>query len=84
MTLILQPGGQFASEGRFACSLETSKHDHRRGGLGELQSSGLTAENLDEFFVDDLHNLLSWIERFRYLGTQGPFFDSSTECPDHW
>jgi hypothetical protein len=60
--VLLELPGELAGEGRLARALEAGQHDDRGRVLGELQSALLTAEDRDELFVDDLHDLLGRVE----------------------
>src|SRR5690349_17354637 len=84
VTLLTEPVTELAREGRFSGALQPRQHDHRRRRLGELQASGLSAEDGDELLVDDLDDLLGGIERAGYLLTAGPLPDRRDELADHW
>jgi hypothetical protein len=43
--------------------LQAGEHHHGRWRLGECQLPGLAPEDADEFFVDDLDDLLRRVER---------------------
>lgn len=63
VALALEPLAELSGEGGLTGALETGEHDHRRGGLGEPQPTGLTTEDGDELLVDDLDDLLGGVER---------------------
>ena len=53
------------------------------GDLGEAQPPGLAAEDLDQFLVNDLDDLLCRVQRLGDLGSAGAFPDLGDELPDH-
>ena len=63
VTVGLQVSGEFARKRRLARTLQAGEQNEGRPRLGELQRPGLTAENVDEFFMNDLDDLLPRIER---------------------
>ncbi|CAB4850976.1 unannotated protein [freshwater metagenome] len=79
MTCLAQVQGQLASEGGLARALQTCEQDHGGRVLGQSQPAGLTAEDPDEFLVDNLDDLLGRIQRLRDLGAQGPLADPRGE-----
>ena len=81
--LAAQPVGQLAGQRRFAGTLQTGQHDHRRRGLGERKPAGLAAEDPDEFLVDDLDDLLGRVESTRHLSATGTLLDAADELADH-
>src|SRR5699024_5820992 len=54
--------------GGFTRTLEPREHDHRGGAFGEVEFAGFPAEDLDEFLVDDLDDLLARLQRLRQVG----------------
>ena len=83
MPLATQPEGQFAGQCGLAGTLQTGQHDHRRRGLGERQPAGLTAEDSDEFLVDDLDDLLGRVQSARHLSAAGALLDAADELAHH-
>ena len=67
MALLLEVHGQLAGQGGLAGALQAGEQDHGRRVLGELQPTGLAAEQLDELLVDDLDDLLGGVQRARDL-----------------
>ena len=51
--------------------------------LGEADLSGLATEDLDQFLVDDLDDLLRRIQRLGDLFATGSLFDPGDELADH-
>lgn len=51
--------------------------------LREGELARLAAEDVDEFVVDDLDDLLRRVERTGDLGALGPLLDPADEVPDH-
>ncbi len=78
--LILEPLGQLSGQRGLTGTLQSGQHDDRRRSLGELQSTSFAAENLDQFFVDDLDDLLSRVQCTRDLGALGTFLDLGDEA----
>lgn len=74
---------QFASQRCLAGSLQAGQHHYRRWFLSERQLAGLAAEDADQFFVDDLDNLVGRVESSRYFGTPSAFFDPVHKRPHH-
>jgi hypothetical protein len=68
---LLEPEREFAGQCGLAGALQAGEHDHRRRGLGESQSPGLATEDLDEFLVDDLDDLLGRVQRLGDLFALG-------------
>ena len=67
-----EPLRELAREGSLTGALETDEHDHRRRALRELQLARfVTTEDVHEFVVDDLHDLLRRVERPAHLVAQG-------------
>ena len=83
VALRLQPERQLAGQCRLTRALQTGQHDHRRRHLGEAQPPRLAAEDLDQFLVNDLDDLLRRVERLGDLGSAGPFPHVGDEVPDH-
>ena len=83
VALGLEPVGELAGERRLARALESGEHDHGRRALGELQATGLPAEDPDELVVDDLDDLLAGVERLRHLRGQRPLADLPGERAHH-
>ncbi len=81
MSLAAQPGGQFSGQCRLTRTLQAGEHHHGRRRLGECQLAGLAAEDADEFFVDDLDDLLRRVQRTGHLHALGAFFDPADEVP---
>ncbi|CAM4413144.1 hypothetical protein MYSE111917_27185 [Mycobacterium senriense] len=81
--LAAQPGGQLAGQRRLTGTLQTGEHHHGRRRLGERQLPGLSAQDADEFFVDDLDDLLRRVEGPRDLGALGAVLDPGDEGPHH-
>src|SRR5690606_26953955 len=67
VALARKPLGELARESRLTRTLQTREHDDRRRVLRELQAALLTTQNVDEFLVDDLHDLLRGVERLADL-----------------
>ena len=65
--LLSQVSRQLARKGRLPCSLEPGKHNHGGWMLGVPQAPRLSAEDSHKLFVDDLDDLLRWIQRPRDL-----------------
>ena len=74
---------ELAGEGGLAGTLEAGEHDDGGAGLGQADAAGLAAEDLDEFLVDDLHDLLARVQRPGNLGAEGTFADAAGELPHH-
>ncbi len=75
VSLRLEPLRELAREGGLTGTLQTGEHDDRRRGLRELQTTGLAAEDPDEFLVDDLDDLLGRVQRAVHLGALGAHLD---------
>ena len=71
VVLFHQPLRQLAGERRLARTLQAGEHDHGRRVLREFEATLLAAEDVHEFLVDDLHNLLGGVERPIDLVTEG-------------
>ena len=67
VALVLQPPSELARQGGLARALQAREHDDR-GPAGQVELAGLPAQDLDEFVVDDLDDLLARVER---LGGDG-------------
>ena len=74
-----EPLGELAGQGGLAGALEAGQHDDRGAGLGQADAAGLAAEDLHQFLVDDLDDLLAGVQGRRYLGTEGAFPDPGRE-----
>ena len=61
----------------------SGEHDHRRRFLGEPDGADLTAQDTDEFLVDDLDDLLRGVEGAADLGSCAAFLDRRDELLDH-
>jgi len=73
VALRLQPFGQLAGKGCLTGTLEAGQHDDGGPVLGQADPAGFAAEDLHEFLVDDLDDLLAGVQRAGNLGTQGAF-----------
>ena len=82
VALFLEPLSQLPSQGRLASTLQAGKHDDRRGSLRKTNRTGLPSEDLDEFLVDNLDDLLGRIERFRKLLAVATLFNGRHEFLD--
>ncbi len=83
VALGLEPLGELAGEGCLAGALQAREHDDGGAGLGEADPAGLAAEDLDEFLVDDLHDLLARIQRAGHLGAEGTLAHPAGEFADN-
>ncbi len=83
IALRLQPQRQLAGQRGLTRALQAGQHDHRRRHLGEAQPPRLAAEDLDQFLVNDLDDLLRRVERLGDLDAAGPFPHVGDEVPDH-
>ena len=79
----LEPLGELAGEGGLAGALEAGEHDDGGAGLGQADAAGFAAEDLNEFLVDDLHDLLAGVQRPGDLGAEGALADLAGEFADH-
>ena len=61
LVLIFEPLSQLAGECGLTRTLKTGKHDHGRWLLRELELALFPSENLDQFFVDNLNDLLGGV-----------------------
>ena len=75
----LQVGREFAGECRLTRTLQAGQHDEGRAGLGHLQSAGFTTEDVDEFVMHDLDDLLRRIQRTGDLFGKCPFLHPGGE-----
>ncbi|CAH0282124.1 hypothetical protein SRABI128_03676 [Microbacterium sp. Bi128] len=83
VALGLEPFGELAGQGGLAGALEARQHNDGGSGLGQADPAGLAAEDLDEFLVDDLHDLLARVQRPGDLGAEGTLAHAAGEFPDH-
>ena len=83
VSLAAKPGGQFAGERRFTGALQAGEHDDGRRRFGERQPAGFAAQDADEFFVDDLDDLLCRVEGTGHLGAPGAVLDPTDERSHH-
>ena len=81
--LRLEPCGELAGQGRLAGTLQTSKHDDRWRILRESDGTRLATQDVDEFLVDDLDDLLGGIERLGQFLTTAAFLDGCDEFLDN-
>ena len=72
---------QLGAGGGLARALQAHDHDDGRRA-GQVEVSGLSAEDLDELLVDDLHDLLAGIEALEHVLADGPFPDAFNEVLD--
>ena len=79
----LQPTGELSGKGGFTRTLQTGEHDHSRRFLGKPDGTNLSAQDADELFVDDLDDLLRWVEGTADLNTAAALLDSGDELLDH-
>ncbi len=73
MALPLELLRELAREGRLTGTLQAREHDDGRCGLRELQAPLLAAEDLHQFLVDDLDDLLRGVQRLVDLVNEGAF-----------
>src|SRR5690606_35635843 len=83
VALVLEPVGELAGERRLTGALEAGEHDDRRRALGEVEVTGLAAEDLDELGVDDLHDLLARVQGLGDLLAQGALAHGGGELTHH-
>src|SRR4029453_2684187 len=55
------------------------QHDHGGRLLGELQAPAVAAEDVDQFLVDDLDDLLCRVQRLGDLGAACPLLETEDE-----
>ena len=79
VALLLEVHGQLAGQGGLARALQAGEQDDGGRILGELQPTGLAAEQLDELLVDDLDDLLRGVQRARDLRPDGTLTDAIGE-----
>ena len=83
VALGLEPLGQLSGQGGLTGTLKAGQHDDGGPVLGEPDPAGLPAQDLLEFFVDDLDDLLAGVQGCRHLGAQSAFTHPSGEFTDH-
>ena len=83
MSLVRKVFGEFACQRRLARALQTEQHDDRGRLFRQPQVAGLTAEDLDEFLVNDLDDLLRRVEAGRHLGPRRPLTHPGGERAHH-
>ena len=83
MPLGLEVPTEFSRERRLSRALKSREHDDGWWGFGELQLCRFTTENPDKFLVDDLNNLLSWVEGFVDVIGDCPLANGGGEVLDH-
>ena len=81
--LIGEPFTELAGQSGLTGTLQTREHDHGGAGLGQIDTAGLATQNVLEFLVDDLDDLLAGVQCLGHLGTQSTFLDGGGEFPDH-
>ena len=79
MAVVLQVRREFAGQCGLASALQAGEHDDGGSGLGELDLPGLTTEDLDEFLMHDLDDLLRRVQRARDLRRQCALLDARGE-----
>ena len=82
-TLRLEPSGQLGRVGGLTRTLQTGHENHggRTAGVGDLER--LATEDVREFLVDELDDLLAGIERLGGLDSNGTFADARHDVSDH-
>jgi hypothetical protein len=83
VALRFQMARKLAGERRLAGSLQTREQDHRRRRLRQPEATRLTTEDRDEFLVDDLDDLLTWVQRAGDLRAHRAFLDPTAELPNN-
>jgi hypothetical protein len=83
VALGLQPLGQLAGEGGLTRALEAGQHDDGGAVLGQADPAGFAAQDLHQFLVDDLDDLLARVQRTRNLGAQGAFAHPGRKFTDY-
>ncbi|CAB4569158.1 unannotated protein [freshwater metagenome] len=83
MLIFRQILGEFAGEGGLTRALQTREHDDRRWLLCEFEPALFATENRDQLVVDDLHDLLSGVQRFADIVTEGALANAAGEVFDH-
>jgi len=83
VAVVRQPLGELARQGGLTGALEAGEHDHGGRVLGEPHLPGLAAEDLDQFLVDDLDDLLRRVEGLGDLLAAGALLDARDELADH-
>src|SRR5699024_9137547 len=71
-------------QGGFTSTLETDKHNDRRWIFRKLNVASLTTKDFFELALDDLDDLLSWVESFRDFFTECTLFDVCNEFTYRW
>ena len=72
---LFEPLGEFGCSCRFAGALQAGHEDDRGRLRGEFEARGVFAEDVDQFIVDDLDDLLGGRERGGDLGADGACAD---------
>ena len=65
LAFFAQPLSQLSGQSRLTCTLQTSEHKDGGTTLSEVEFSGFTAKNLNQFIVNDSNDLLTRIKRAR-------------------
>lgn len=82
LALALEPEREFGRQGGLARTLKPREQDDGGAGLGITESTGLATQDLDQFLVDDLDDLLGGIERLGDLFAAGALLDGADELLD--
>ncbi len=83
MAVLREPARQFAGGGGFAGALQADDQKYAGRLVGEAQLRFVAAEDLDQFLVNDLDDLLRRRERHEHFLAHGFLFDIFDELFDN-
>ena len=83
LAFFAQPLSKLSGQSRLTRTLQTSEHEDCGTALSEVELSGFTTKNLDQFVVNDSNDLLTRIESTRASGTIGLLANLRRELADN-
>ena len=81
-SLLLEAPGELGAGGRLAGALQAAEHDHRRPPRLEVERVIDRPHEVDQFLVDNAHELLARVERLEDLRPDRPLHDLVEEGVD--
>ncbi len=82
LAVLFEPQRQFGGHRRLTCALQSDKHDGERGIAGKIERRSCT-QQLDEFVVDDLYDLLGGSQAVHDFLAHGAGADAVDELFDY-
>ena len=81
--LIREVPGQFTGQGGLTSTLQTGQHDNRWRLLRHIETSSLATEDVDQFLIDNLNDLVGRVDRLAANNFVSAFLDALDEGTDN-